>query len=391
MNKAPKSAFSAAQFAVAMQHSPIGTAIVGLDGQWLWTNIAICGILGFSSDELQRLTFQDITHPDDLSSDLDRAQGLMAGRGDAYQIEKRYRRRDGSFVWCLLSVSIVRNGSGTPEYFIAKVQDISERKANELQLAALTERLTLATRAGGVGVWEWDLISGVMIWDARMFQLYGLEPVERAPDFGRFLAAIHPDDRIRVRDMVADVPNGDAPEYDLEFSIVTPNGEIRHLRSISTVIRDDMGKPKRLIGTNLDITEMRRLVLLAEQAARSKSEFLATISHELRTPLNSIIGFSRLVLDVAPPAGESSLAPTAKRHIELVRDASTTLLMIVDDVLDYSRIEAGGFELSPAPFELRPMVANSVEIVRATANEKGLTMDLSIAAEVPMFVNGDQS
>ena len=96
-------------------------------------------------------------------------------------------------------------------------------------------------------------------------------------------------------------------------------------------------------------------------------------------------------MDGSPPAGEAPLAPTAKRHIELVRDASTTLLTIVDDVLDYSRIEAGGFELSPMPFELRPMVENAVEIVRAGAEEKGLALTLAVAADVPVFLNGDQS
>ena len=391
MRVSPNSELSSAQFVAAMEHSPIGTALVGLDGEWIWTNIAIRAILGYSEEELGRLTFQNLTHPDDLFADVDQAEKLISGEGSAYQMEKRYFRKDGSLVWCLLAVSLVRDEQGAPNYFISKIQDISERKAMELERAALTERLTLATKAGGVGVWEWDLVRGTMIWDDRMFQLYGLDPMLGAPSNDRYMAAIALDDRERVKGNISDVIQSDRLEYELEFSIVRPDDEIRHIRSVSTVVRSESGKPVRLIGTNIDVTEMRRLVQLAEQAARSKSEFLATISHELRTPLNSIIGFSRLVLDGAPPAGEAPLAPTAKRHIELVRDASTTLLTIVDDVLDYSRIEAGGFELSPMPFELRPMVENAVEIVRAGAEEKGLELTLAIAADVPAFLNGDQS
>ncbi len=389
MRISPKSELSSAQFVAAMEHSPIGTALVGLDGQWIWTNIAIRSILGYSHDELDRLTFQDLTHPDDLSADLDQAGKLISGEGSAYQMEKRYIRKDGTLVWCLLAVSLVRDEHGAPNYFISKIQDISERKANELERAALTERLTLATQAGGIGVWEWDIATDALIWDARMFDLYGIDPSTK-PDYQAFLNAVDPAHRERVDGLLQGAVAG-AGDYDTEFAITLPDGEVRQLRAMATVDRDSTGGALRMIGTNWDVTELRRLVSLAEEAARSKSEFLATISHELRTPLNSIIGFSRLVLDSAPPAGEAPLAPTAKRHIELVRDASTTLLTIVDDVLDYSRIEAGGFELSPMPFELRPMVENAVEIVRAGADEKGLALTLAIASDVPAYLNGDQS
>ena len=391
MRISPKSELSSAQFVAAMEHSPIGTALVGLDGQWIWTNIAIRSILGYSHDELNRLTFQDLTHPDDLHTDLVQAEKLISGDGSAYQMEKRYIRKDGSLVWCLLAVSLVRDEQGAPNYFISKIQDISERKANELERAALTERLTLATKAGGVGVWEWDMVQNVMIWDERMFQLYGIDPASGAPDFAAYIATIHPDHRQKIRALILDALHGNRTDFELEFSIITTTGEVRDIRSVSTLLRAADDKGGRVIGTNIDVTEMRRLVVLAEEAARSKSEFLATISHELRTPLNSIIGFSRLVLDGAPPPGQASLAPTAKRHIELVRDASTTLLTIVDDVLDYSRIEAGGFELSPEAFELRPMVTNAVEIVRAGAEDKGLKLTFAIAADVPAFLTGDQS
>ena len=383
------SELSSAQFVAAMEHSPIGTALVGLDGRWIWTNIVIRDILGYSHDELNQLTFQQLTHADDLAADLEQAEKLISGNGTAYQMEKRYIRKDGSTVWCLLAVSLVRGVDGAADYFISNVQDIGERKAYEIERAALTERLTLATQAGGIGVWEWDVVTNGLIWDDRMFELYGIDP-QTTPDYSVFLAAVAPDHRDRIDALLQAAVAGPSG-YDTEFPIMLPSGEERQLRAFAQVDRDSEGHAVRLIGTNWDVTEHRQLVVMAEEAARSKSEFLATISHELRTPLNSIIGFSRLVLDSAPPAGEAPLPPTAKRHIELVRDASTTLLTIVDDVLDYSRIEAGGFELSLAPFELRPMVENAVEIVRAAAEEKGLALTLAIAGDVPTFLDGDQS
>ncbi|MEO7410757.1 MAG: ATP-binding protein [Sphingomicrobium sp.] len=381
------SRLTSAQFVAAMEHSPIGTAIVGLSGQWLWTNIAIRDIFGYTKNELERLTFQDITHPDDLALDLDHVRALLEGHGTAYQMEKRYLHRDGHHVWCLLSVSIVRSDDGAPEYFISKVQDISQRKSDEIERATLTERLMLATRAGGVGVWEWEIASGTLIWDARMFELYGIDPAV-APDYATFLHAVDPAHCERIDALLQGAVAGTAT-YDTEYPIALPDGEIRQLRALATVHRDSAGVPVRMVGTNWDVTEHLRLVQLAEQAARSKSEFLATISHELRTPLNSIIGFSHLVLTADAPREEEPLPPTARRYIELVRDASTTLLTVVDDVLDFSRIEAGGFELSPGPFRLRSMTDSAIEIVRTVAEAKGLVLVTEIAGDIPDDLVGD--
>ena len=370
-----------------MEHSPIGTALVGLDGAWLWTNAALRNILGYSRDELAGLDFQRITHPDDLDADLDKVAQLIAGEGTAYEMEKRYLRADGSTVWCLLTVSLIHGDDAAPAYFVSNVQDITQRKADEIDRAALTERVTLATAAGGVGVWEWNIVTDRLIWDARMFELYGV-PASVAPSYQTFVNAIVCDHRERVDKLLKEAVNGTA-DYDTEFPILTANGEVRQLRATAALVRDPSGDPARMIGTNWDVTEHRKLVLLAEQAARSKSEFLATISHELRTPLNSIIGFSELVL--FPARGEAALPATARRHIELVRDASENLLTIVNDVLDFSRIEAGGYELSPTTFDLHEMVENAIEIARPSAEPKGLLPSLSIADVVPQLVVGDQN
>ena len=388
MRRVEESGLSTAQFVAAMEHSPIGTALVGLDGGWLWVNSAICDTLGYSRDELRAVTFQDITHPDDLDADIGHVGRLLRGDVSAYQMDKRYVRKDGSTVWCSLAVTLVRGADGKADYFISTVQDISERKALELERAVLTERLTLATHAGGVGVWDWDIATNALIWDERMFELYGIDRAV-APDYSTFLDAVDPDHRERVDGLLKAAIDGSA-RYDTEFPIQLPDGETRQLRALAEVEHDAAGRPVRMIGTNWDVTEHRRLVSLAEQAARSKSEFLATISHELRTPLNSIIGFSRLVLD-DEGRGETPLPATARRYVELVRDASTTLHAIVDDVLDYSRIEAGGFELAPAPFQLRQMVENAIEIVRAGAEQRGLALSLTIGEEVPRLVIGDHN
>ena len=100
----------------------------------LATNRALCQMLGYSRDDLLELTFQDITHPDDLDSDLQQVERLLAGDIARYSLEKRYRRRDGSLLWANLSATLVRHTNGAPHYFISVVEDIGLRKQQELAL-----------------------------------------------------------------------------------------------------------------------------------------------------------------------------------------------------------------------------------------------------------------
>ncbi|HVY08433.1 MAG TPA: PAS domain S-box protein [Burkholderiales bacterium] len=133
---------SQALFQNALESAPIGMSVVGLDGSWLRFNRAICKIVGYDERELSRLTFQDITHPDDLNADLDLVRQLLDGKINSYQMEKRYLRKDGAVVWVMLSASLVRDGNGRPLYFVAQIEDISGRRKVMQELEASRKLLT---------------------------------------------------------------------------------------------------------------------------------------------------------------------------------------------------------------------------------------------------------
>ena len=134
-------------FEAAFTHAAIGMALVGVDGRFLKVNRALCSILGFTDAELLATDFQSLTHADDLPADLDLVAQLLAGEIDHYHLEKRYLRRDKQIVWTLLSVSLVRNAADLPEFFVAQVQDISDRKRADFELQRLNSQLVdLANR-----------------------------------------------------------------------------------------------------------------------------------------------------------------------------------------------------------------------------------------------------
>jgi PAS domain S-box-containing protein len=133
------------------ENAAIGIAHVGLDGSWLRVNERLLETLGYAHEELLQITFQDITHPDDLETDLDLLRALIAGEIPHYQMEKRYFRKDGELIWANLTVGLQRTPEGEPDFCISLVEDISKRKADEEHLKTLINELnhrvknTLAT------------------------------------------------------------------------------------------------------------------------------------------------------------------------------------------------------------------------------------------------------
>jgi diguanylate cyclase (GGDEF)-like protein/PAS domain S-box-containing protein len=133
-------------FEGAFTHAAIGMALVGTDGRWLRVNEAVCRIFGYTEHELLTIDFQTITHPEDLDADLEQVQQLLEGRQDTYQMKKRYIHRNGSEVWGLLTVSVVRDHAGEPQYFISQIDDITAQVNAENALRIRQRQLEAANR-----------------------------------------------------------------------------------------------------------------------------------------------------------------------------------------------------------------------------------------------------
>ena len=176
----------------------------------------------------------------------------------------------------------------------------------------------------------------------------------------------------------------------IEYRFRHKTGAWLWLEANPTVVFDEAGKPRELVDVVRDITDRKRMEVealaakaQAEQAANAKGEFLASMSHEIRTPLNSIVGFSEIILN------RNDLSADVKRQVGLIRTASDSLLSIVNDVLDFSKIEEGKLQITPAAFNLAQLVDSSVAIIKGVADAKRLQVRALIDPAVPADVVGD--
>ncbi|MES2149146.1 MAG: ATP-binding protein [Pseudomonadota bacterium] len=264
-----------------------------------------------------------------------------------------------------------------------------------LALRESEQRLAMAARAANIGIWDWDVVSGRLVWDEAMHRLFGVAPEAFTGDYQAWAATVLPEDLAGATAAVNAALRGEA-EYRYEFRIVWPDGSLRHIAAEGLTTRDASGRALRMVGVNYDVTDkilaqqelqhhrvhledqvaertaaLSVAAIEAQAANRAKSVFLATMSHELRTPLNSVIGFARLMADSATMSREE------KRNLAIIHRSGQHLLTLINDILELSKIEAGRVSLNQEPIDVGDLVQEVVDMVgaRAAANGQRITLD----------------
>ena len=327
--------------------------------QFFYVNRGAQQQVGYSEQELLTMTPVDIKPQIDEAEFRALIQPLIDRPEQAITFETIHRHRDGHDIPVEISLQYVASESGHPR-FVAIVRDITERKAGEQELRRYTNRLDLATQAGGIGVWDYNIETGTLEWDEQMFALYGVSREQFPGAYEAWSQALHPEDKARSETELNDAIAGDKG-FDTQFRVIWPDGQVRDISASGLVVRDIDGTPQRMIGVNMDITERNKI-------SRMKNEFVSTVSHELRTPLTSIMGSLGLLRGGA--VGE--LPEKAQHMINIAYNNSDRLVRLINDILDIEKIESGKLEFHLAPLDLNLLVARSIEANEGYAHEHGV-------------------
>ena len=244
------------RFANAFEEAPIGMALVGLDGRFLRVNRALPEIVGRDAEVLLSLTFQDITHPDDLEADLELVRQVVAGERRSYRMQKRYLRADGEQVWVLLSVSLVRDDAGQPLYFVSQIEDVTERRRSEDALLEAEDRFRSAFDEAPIGMAITSVDGRFLRVNRALCEItgYAREQLEATT----YRSITHPDDLARNDKGYAEVLAGRASHYRTEKRYIHAHGHVVPVDMSATVVRDGDGEPIHLLTQVQDITERKR-------------------------------------------------------------------------------------------------------------------------------------
>ena len=380
-------AASERQFRSAMELAATGFALTDPDGRFREVNSTLCLILGYTREALLALHHQDIVFEADRERVLLTRRMLVAGELDRYAMEKRYVRPDGGIVWVLGKGTCIRGADGRVGVML-EVEDITRRRAHEREIAALSERLRLATEAFHMGTWDLDLRDHNLDWDAQMYTLYDAKPDTGISTYALWRSRVHPDDLAEVEAALRQSSESGAA-FQCEYRIVLSDGQVRHISAGGLIKCDADGTPSHLIGMNWDITSRKQTELAlakardaAEAAARTKGEFLANMSHEIRTPMNAVLGMAHLLAGTA-------LNPEQQQYLSMIERSGKSLLGILNDVLDISKIDAGRLELTAAEFNLDEVMSVLVSVMSVNAGEKDLELAIGVEPDVPRALIGD--
>ncbi len=323
-------------------------------------------------------------HPDDQHLHQLAAAEAMASESGDFRCQFRALLDDGRMRWLRSVGGRIHDRHGRRRLLAGITMDITQEKVMQDALAQSREWQRRAAAAGGLNLWRVDLATGERHGGDRDQQIFGCEP----SSLSSVEAMIHPDDQARVEHAWQGSIRSGTP-YNIEYRIRAADGGFRWLRVSGKVLADEALGTRHMVGATLDITQqvdseqkLRDALRQAERASAAKSAFLASVSHELRTPLNAVVGYASLLSGMETD-------DTRGAHVRAIHQGANQLLVLINDVLDFSRIEAGELRLEKVPFRLDECLESALEMVAGQAEAKGICLLMTASDCSARVVLGD--
>ncbi|MGM0532118.1 MAG: PAS domain S-box protein, partial [Bacteroidota bacterium] len=356
------------------------------EGRFKYVSPSSKEMLGYNPEELIERKPYDFIHPDDAKSVENQFLSQITDNKIDNKNEYRVKHKDGHYIWFETIVQPIKNAEGEVVEIQTSSRDITERKQAEQQIREKEEKYR--------NIFEsmFDVYVEVNVEDGNILEIS--PSVERISGYTReelvgksilpFYA--HSEEwqelvdtlskKERISDFEVNLLNKDDEKVTCSYSV--------------RMIRDVNDNPKKMVGTLRDISERKRAErqleeakVKAESASKAKSEFLANMSHEIRTPMNAILGFSEVLMNRIEDEENRS-------HLEAILSSGRTLLSLINDILDLSKIEAGKMQINYEPVELPVLVEDIQHIFEKKLSEKNLSLKIDIDRDLPHILYLDE-
>ncbi|MFZ4516721.1 MAG: PAS domain S-box protein, partial [Acidimicrobiia bacterium] len=375
-----------ARYRLLADENPSGIIELDTDGVCRYANPAYARMVGREPEDLIGQSELSTIHPLDRDATRERLQTILS-LGRAVTAEVRMMHADGHSVWAEVNGIRINDIHGNAAGILKTAVDISARRAAQDLLEQSERRFRgLVQHASDIftvleadGGWRYSSPAGTH----RLGWVEGSEPP------GGILTLVHPDDAALAASAFGEVVAGvRGPDEPVSFRVRAADGEYRVFETSGQNLLDDPAV-RGILLISRDVTEREQVqneIAAARDAAlaalRARNEFIAVVSHELRTPMHAVLGLSELL-------STSVLDPEQRQFVESIRRSVQSLSAVVDDILDYSRAEAGRLELRNTDFNLASVIGDVVTLLSPDAADKGLLLTSTIASTVPFLMHGD--
>ena len=354
------------------------------EGYILEANDAAIRLYGYTLEEFSSMHIFDLRHSN--TSSLVIEQMALADK-EGIIFETVHYLKDGTPIHVEVSSqgTYLRN----KRVLLSIVRDIRQRKLSELKLIESEEKFREVAENLGEVIWVHQ--GGNLVYISPAYEkVWGRTCQSLYENADSFIDSIHPEDKERIK-LTYLIPNDISKElFSEQYKIIKPDGGIRWIWSRKYPIYDQNGRMLRLLSISEDITEikeyeesLRQAMEAAEIANKAKSQFLANMSHEIRTPMTGIIGMTDLTL-------RTELKEEQRNYLKIVKSSSKLLLKLLNEILDYSKIEASLVSLDKIPFDIRETINEVVDLFQVGANQKNIVIEVkNIDTKIPKNLVGD--
>ncbi|MDB5136750.1 MAG: domain S-box protein [Mucilaginibacter sp.] len=369
----------------AAKKSPSGIVIRDNKGCIVWFNEALEKLLGYSLDEVKGKTVGTLIFGEETDMEVYNSATIAFQANKPYEVELKIYKKDGTAIWAFISNSPLFNENGSVERHISMMVDISERKKAEEQLTLLS--LVASSTTSGVIINDKN---GKVEWVNKAFEKitgYSLEDAENKP-LGDVLKGELTDDSVIAKSREL---SKNKQSFEVDLLVYRKDGQPLWISVINSVILNSEGKVDKYIEVIIDITAKKKaeieLIAAKEEAlqlSRAKDMFISVMSHEIRTPLNAVIGMSHLLLD-------DNTVEIQKENLGILRFSAENLMVLINNVLDFTKIETGNIELEKTEVDLRELVQSITQSMQFNANEKKINLKHTIDKAIPKIIIGDST
>lgn len=289
-------------------------------------------------------------------------------------IEIQMYHKSGGTIWVETSRTFLRNEQGKPIGILGAVRGIEERKQAQQKILKSEFRLAKAQRIARLGNWEWDIETDTESWSDEVFRMFGITDMTISPTFQTFLDFVHKDDRARVEKANKDAMYEDKP-YSIDYRIVRVDGTEITVHTEGEVTRDESGKPIRMFGTVLDITERKRVEMALHEARASAEFFTDILVHDLGNIHQGVLGSLELLL--SGPALDANTEELVNRALTQV----TRSMALVNSVRRFSQIRETPHTMEKT--KIYPIYLRAVKMVQAEFPKKELAITTNLSNRSP--------
>ncbi|HEY2920310.1 MAG TPA: PAS domain S-box protein [Candidatus Binatia bacterium] len=371
------------------ENSVIGVALTDLNGRFLATNSAYQKMLGYTEEEIRKLTFLDLTHEDYRESNWKFITELLEGKRKQFQIEKQYWRKDGSLIWVSNNVSLVPGTENMPRFIMALSEDITARKRADEELRRSEAYLAEAQRLSHTGSWAWNVSTGEVFWSRELFRIFGLDPERTALNIDLIKKLRHPGDR-SFAEQTFNTAVRENKDFEMESRIVLPDGSIKHVHTVGHPAVNDVDELVEFVGTVMDVTERRQ----GEEALRraqgelahvtrvtTLGEMTASIAHEVNQPLSAVVNNASACLRWLAASNQDEARQSAALIIADAQRASEII----------GRIRAFVKKAPPqkAWLNINETILEVIALARSEVEGNRVSLQTQLSDDVPLIV-GDR-